>query len=78
MLSAYSQDTIPTEITNKDSITNIDLTPKVIKMGDSTYYCFYTEQTAYLFNGLIQRDFYFDKYQEKTKLMRFRLIYVLS
>jgi len=65
----YSQDTI---VQNNDNclfdttlIKPESLTPLVIKKYDKIYYSFDTKQTEYLYNSLLERDFYFDKYLYK-------------
>jgi len=70
-LSIYSQDTIKNNIIIHDSITyctindsiidtlkTIELTPIVFKKYNEIYFGFNAKQSEYLYNSLLERDFY--------------------
>ena len=75
----YSQDTTQININNTyivDSVSNITtLTPIVIKKNNTVYYGFNTNQSEYLYNSLLMRDFYYDKYNDKKNDLDTIIVY---
>ena len=55
-------------ISVKDSINLPEinnLKPEIFVKNNITYYGFNTKQSEYIYNSLLQRDFFYEKYQEK-------------